>query len=78
MKESYSNPAYDSFGITPDNSTVVEFKALYVGGAGDVTIVTAAGNTALFEAVPAGTILPAQGTKVKSTGTTATKITGMR
>jgi len=53
------------------------YRALYVGGAGDVKVVTVGGSTVIFSAVPAGTILPVAVVRVFSTGTTATSLVGM-
>lgn len=52
-------------------------RALYVGVAGNVTLVAFDGNNVLFTAVPAGTILPIAHTRVNSTGTTATSMTAL-
>jgi hypothetical protein len=41
---------------------------VYVGGAGDVTMLNTDGSSALFTAVPVGTFLPA-GKRIMSTGT---------
>jgi hypothetical protein len=83
-RSSYGNasgPATGAVAVTPNDSTVVDFAALYVGGAGNVTLTTlnASGADAdvLFTAVPAGSILPVHCSKVKSTGTTATAIVGL-
>ena len=47
---------------------------LYVGGAGAVSVVTIGGDTATFFAVPAGTTLPIQVIKLRTTSTTATNV----
>ena len=47
---------------------------LYVGGAGNVAVVTAAGSEVTFSAVPAGSFLPVHIKQVKTTGTNATEI----
>ena len=65
--------------VTPSNS--VDFtqgacKALYVGGAGNVTAVVG-GVAVLFTAPPVGTILPIAATRVNSTGTTATAMVAL-
>lgn len=64
--------------ITPtDNTLVGPFAALYVGVAGDITLVPRNSTTAvLFKAVPVG-ILPFAVQGVNSTGTTATNILGL-
>lgn len=64
--------------VTKSDTTVLEFKAIYVGGAGAVTIKhTLDGAAVTYPAVPTGTILPVQGVKVMSTGTDATNMVWM-
>lgn len=50
---------------------------LYVGGTGNVSVITIGGDSVIFSGVPAGTTLPIQVLRVKSTGTTATSIIAM-
>ena len=50
---------------------------LYVGGAGNVSVVTLGGDTITFVGVPAGTTLPIQVVKLRATGTTATQVNAM-
>jgi hypothetical protein len=66
----------DAKAVTPSDSTAVSFFGFYVGITGDVTVVTAAGSTTTFTAVPAGQIIPVAVSKIKATGTTATDIVG--
>ena len=62
-----------SGSVTPSTTTLLDFKALYVGGAGDISIQhTTASSTAVFSSIPAGTILPVSGGLV--TTATATSI----
>lgn len=71
-------PAQEAAAVTPNDSTVVDFDGLYVGGAGNVAVVMSQGSTPVtFTAVPAGTILPIAVQKVMSTNTTATAIVGL-
>lgn len=49
-------------------------RAIYVGGAGDLSVVTLGGDTVTFSAVAAGSLLPIRVRRVRSTGTTATLI----
>lgn len=70
--------AQDAFAVTKSDETVIRFDALYVGGAGDVAVVTNRGTTVTFVGVQAGSILPVSGTKVMSTNTDATDILGLR
>jgi hypothetical protein len=50
---------------------------LYVGGTGNVSVVTIGNDIATFFAVPAGTTLPIQVLKLRSTSTTATNIVAL-
>lgn len=50
---------------------------LYVGGAGNVSVVTIGGDIATFFAVPVGTVLPVQVVKLRTTSTTATNVMGL-
>jgi hypothetical protein len=67
--------AVGGVAVTPDNTTIIPyFRALWIGGAGDVAVKFANGSIATHVGVPAATILPVQGTQVLATGTTATDI----
>jgi hypothetical protein len=50
---------------------------LYVGGAGNVSVVTIGNDIATFFGVPAGTTLPIQVIKLRSTSTSATNIVAL-
>lgn len=66
--------------VTPSDTTTYSppLYGIYVGGAGAVAVVAAeTGNSVTFSAVPVGTILPIQVSKVLSTGTTATNLVGL-
>lgn len=71
-------PASDAFAVTPNDSTDLSFiaRSLFVGGAGDISVVTLEGTTVSFT-VPAGFILPLEVSRVRSTGTTATGIVAL-
>lgn len=67
----------DASAVTPNDSTdlVYATRSLYVGGAGDVTVMLARGSASvLYKAVPVGTRLMVSVTRVYATGTTATNI----
>lgn len=66
-------PARSLAAVTKSDSTVLNCRGLYVGGAGNVAIM-AVGDTAAvtLEGIQAGTILPIACNKVMSTNTTAT------
>lgn len=68
--------ARGAFNITKSDATVIYADALFVGGAGDVTILDRDGTSALFTVAAGGYVL-CQATKVMSTGTTATNIVGL-
>lgn len=66
--------AQDGFAVTKSDTTVFTPScALFVGGAGDVVVTTAKGNSLTFTGVTAGSILPITCTQVKA-ATTATNI----
>ena len=50
---------------------------LYIGGTGTVSVVTIGGDIITFNGVPAGTTLPIQVVKLRSTGTTATLVNAL-
>jgi hypothetical protein len=59
-------------GGTSNNGCV-----LYVGGAGDLTVDTVGGDAVTFVAVPAGSFIPVQVTRVYASGTSATSIVAL-
>lgn len=75
-RQGASVPAYKIMAVTPDNALIftTQPRALYVGGAGDVRVVTWGGDTVTITGVPAGTLLPISVKQVLSTSTTATYI----
>jgi hypothetical protein len=61
-----------------DDTALVDVRALYVGGAGDLSVRMLADGTVLdFKGVPGGTLLPIQVDRVMA-ATTATFILGLR
>lgn len=72
-------PAYDTFSITPsdtDNFASMA-RAIYVGVAGNITLVTSKGTVQEFIAVPQGTILPVVCVRVNDTSTDASSLVGL-
>lgn len=74
-----ANTGQFAVAVTPSDtvSSAVAFRALWVGGAGNVSIQFPDGTNALFSGVPAGTMLPVGGVRVNSAlggTTTATLI----
>lgn len=68
----------DAVAITPSDATFVNLIGVFVGGAGNLTVTTAAGNDVTFTGVLAGSQIALGITKVKATGTTATNIVGIK
>lgn len=50
-------------------------RAIWVGSAGNVSVVDAAGNTVTITGIPAGSLLPFQIKRIRSTNTTVTSPT---
>lgn len=65
-------PSGDVIAITLDTNFKYPCKALWVGSAGNVSLITYAGQTVVFTGVAAGTILPIRATQVTTTNTTVT------
>lgn len=65
--------------VTPSNSDeLTKFaRALWVGTAGDIALVTTAGTSLTFVGIAAGTMVPIQCKQVLSTGTTASNIVAL-
>lgn len=76
---SLDSPYVDAAAVAPSdtNDLAAVTRGLYVGGAGALTVITAAGNTVAFAAVPAGTTIRIRVSRVKLTGTAATSIVAL-
>ncbi len=74
-----SGPAGSAFAITKSDVTVFAqpTRALFIGGAGAVSVRMLDQATVTFAAIPAGTTIPIRVDKVLSTGTDATSIVGL-
>lgn len=72
-------PAQDADEVTPHDTTALGnvTKGVYVGGAGNLEVIMLGGETVVFSAVPAGTVLPIRATHVKDANTTATLIVAL-
>lgn len=66
----------DVISVVPSDTVDLEpgCRALYVGGTGNITLITREGRTELIEAIPVGTQLNIATKRVMATGTTATLI----
>lgn len=74
MQRPYStSPASNAVAHTKSDSVSLSdvCRAVYIGTAGDMTVLTADGATVQFKNVPAGTLIPIAIQRVNSTGTTA-------
>jgi hypothetical protein len=69
--------AYAVYAMSSQTSMGNPGCFLYVGGTGNVSIVTIGGDIITFNGVPAGTTLPIQVVKLRSTGTTATLVNAL-
>lgn len=71
--------ATSAVAVTPHDSTniVGTCIGLYIGGTGNVVLVTRGGDAITFSAVPAGTIIPCDCKRVNATSTTATAIVAL-
>ena len=74
-----TDPATSGAAVTPNDSVDLPAttRALWIGGAGDVKVTLQAGVALTLSAVPAGSMLPLQVTRVWATGTSATLITAL-
>ena len=75
-----SSPAVHAVAITPNNGADLAYatRSIWVGGAGDVAVVTIGGDTITFFGAGAGSIIPIRAARVLATGTTATNLVGLR
>jgi hypothetical protein len=71
-----THPASTVIAITPNDATILQddLRGLYIGGAGNLAVITSGGQTVTFVGLAAGTILPVSVKRVLATGTTATSI----
>lgn len=65
--------------VSKSDGTPLAFdcRAIYVGGTGNMEVITTGGDTVLFSAIPVGTIIPINARYVRSTNTTATLMVAM-
>jgi hypothetical protein len=78
-KSGLDSPAKNAFAVTPHdtNALTSDTRGIYIGGAGDMVLITSGGETVTFVGLPAGFILPVRANVIKATGTTATSIVGL-
>jgi hypothetical protein len=68
------SPYAHAAAITKSDTDELEFvcRAIWVGGAGNIVLVTVGGETVTITAIAAGTLLKIRAKQIKSTSTTAT------
>ena len=69
-------PATRAEAVTPSDvdELAAYSRSLWIGGAGNITVVMSDGTSILISGIAAGTLLPIRVKQVKNTGTTATLI----
>ena len=80
LRADFAAPAVGAAAVTPNDSTdlaVSPARSLFIGGAGNLVVDTAAGDTVTFTGVTAGSILPVSVKRVRATNTTATSIVAL-
>ena len=72
-------PGAGAFVIAPNDTADLPFvtRAIYVGTGGDIRAQMLDGEPVTFVAVPQGTVLPVQITRLFATGTTASDLIGL-
>ena len=72
-------PTIDAFDISPNDAADISevTRAIYVGSAGDLNVVTKAGTQLLFTGLSGGSVLPIPVSRVLATNTTADNIIGL-
>lgn len=71
-----THPIATIIAVTPsdDDDLQAGLRGLYIGGAGNVSVVTPGGQTVTLTGLAAGMWHPIRVSRVRSTGTTATAI----
>ena len=70
------SPASLAAEVIPSDTAALPIasKRLWVGGAGNVSLITTGGVSVVYSGVPAGSYLHVRAAQVNATGTTATNI----
>lgn len=74
-----TTPAIGGEAVVPHDVNELTYitRAIWVGGAGAISIRTESGDAILLSGVPAGTLLPIRAKGINATGTTATLIVAL-
>ena len=73
------SPALNAEAVTPSDSVSLtnDSRGLFVGGAGNISVLMSGGTSVTFTGVVAGSILPIRANRVNATSTTATDIVSL-
>lgn len=76
---SLHGPADHGFAVAPNDAVDLAevARAIYVGGAGALRVVTASGADLTLAGLASGTVLPVRVRRIMATGTTATALVGL-
>ena len=77
MSQDRTVPGIDAEEVTTSDSGNPSYRALWVGGAGDLRVTMKGGADVTFAGVNAGQWMPIQVQRVWATNTTATSIVGI-
>jgi hypothetical protein len=77
MSDIYGSPAVGAAAVTPNDATVVNARALYVGTGGNLKVTMANGSVVTFSTVLSGSWCPIGVRIVWSTGTSASDIVAL-
>lgn len=74
-----SDPSPNFFAVTPSDTAgfSVMVRAIYIGGDGNVVVVSPNGTAVTFVGAKAGSVIPVNAIRVNATDTTATNIVGL-
>lgn len=74
-----ASPFVHAFAITASDSTDLAnvTRAIYVGGGGNIALITAGGETVTITGALIGFVYHIRATRVLSTGTSATNLVGL-
>jgi len=79
QQPSMIGPVENGFVITPaDGSDIAQtVRGIWVGGDGNIALVTRGGDTITLSGAKAGSLIPIRASRVLATGTTATLLIGV-
>jgi hypothetical protein len=75
-----TSPSGNFAAVTPSDVADIpagQCRGLYVGGDGDVSVVSEAGDSVVFKLAKAGMVLPVITRRVNATGTTASDLVAL-